>query len=117
MRVTILSAKRGLRWLRRSTVRRPLEHVRAPKRKRLSPEQRALIIKKLKANPNACVVAREVGNIVSDRTVQIIAKKAQIPLAMGGSTRFALRIVTRTGEDAKRLRALLRVEPALHSQE
>ena len=61
----------------------------AGKRKRLTPEQRALIIRKLKANPNACVVAREVGNIVSDRTVQIIAKKAQIPLAMGGWPRVS----------------------------
>jgi hypothetical protein len=52
--------------------------------KRLAPKQRALIIKKLKANPNAGVVAREVGNIVSERTVQIIARKAQIPLTARG---------------------------------
>ena len=54
------------------------------KGKRLAPKQRALIIKKLKANPNAGVVAREVGNIVSERTVQIIARKAQIPLTARG---------------------------------
>lgn len=61
-----------------------LSEVNLRKGKRLAPKQRALIIKKLKANPNAGVVAREVGNIVSERTVQIIARKAQIPLTARG---------------------------------
>jgi hypothetical protein len=67
-----------------------LSEVNLRKAKRLAPKQRALIIKKLKANPNAAVVARDVGNIVSVRTVQIIARKAQIPLtARGGWPRIA----------------------------
>jgi hypothetical protein len=61
-----------------------LSEVNLRKGKRLAPKQRALIIKKLKAKPNAAVVAREVGNIVSVRTVQIIARKAQIPLTARG---------------------------------
>lgn len=61
-----------------------LSEANLRKGKRLAPKQRALIIKKLKANPNAGVVAREVGNIVSERTVQIIAKKAQIRLTARG---------------------------------
>jgi hypothetical protein len=61
-----------------------LSEVNLRKGKRLAPKQRALIIKKLKANPNAAVVAREVGNIVSERTIQIIARKAQIPLTARG---------------------------------
>jgi transposase-like protein len=61
-----------------------LSEANLRKGKRLAPNQRALIIKKLRANPNAAVVAREVGNIVSERTVQIIAKKARIRLTARG---------------------------------
>jgi transposase-like protein len=69
------------------TVRRIAKEKRiklSEKGKRLAPKQRALILKKLKANPNARVVAREVGKIASERTVQIIARKAQIPLTARG---------------------------------
>ena len=50
------------------------------KRKRLSPEKRALIIEALQANPTASMVARQIGG-VSTRTVQKIAKQAKIELA------------------------------------
>jgi transposase-like protein len=47
------------------------------KTKRLSPERRAQIVEALEANPNASMVARQVGG-VSSRTVQKIAKQAKI---------------------------------------
>ncbi len=50
------------------------------KRKRLSPEKRALIIEALQANPTASMVARQIGG-VSARTVQKIAKQAKTELA------------------------------------
>ena len=50
------------------------------KRKRLSPEKRARIVAALRADPNASVVARQIGG-VSAKTVQKIAKQAKIELA------------------------------------
>jgi len=50
------------------------------KRKRLSPEKRARIVEALRGNPNASMVARQIGD-VSAKTVQKIAKQAKIELA------------------------------------
>jgi transposase-like protein len=50
------------------------------KRKRLSPNKRARIVEALRGNPNASMVARQIGD-VSAKTVQKIAKQAKIELA------------------------------------
>jgi transposase-like protein len=50
------------------------------KRKRLSPNKRARIVEALRGNPNASMVARQIGG-VSAKTVQKIAKQAKIELA------------------------------------
>jgi transposase-like protein len=55
----------------------PLAAENMEKAKRLSPEKRARIIEALQANPNASMVARQVGGI-SIRTVQKIAEKTKI---------------------------------------
>src|SRR5271163_465171 len=55
----------------------PLAAENMEKAKRLSPEKRARIIEALQANPNASMVARQVGGI-SIRTVQKIAERAKI---------------------------------------
>jgi transposase-like protein len=57
----------------------PLAAGNLAKAKRLSAEKRAQIIEALQANPNASMVARQLGD-VSSRTVQKIAKKANIKL-------------------------------------
>ena len=55
----------------------PLAAENMEKAKRLSPEKRARIIEALQANPNASMVARQVGG-VSIRTVQKIAEARSV---------------------------------------
>jgi transposase-like protein len=64
------------------------------KTKRVSPEKRARIIEALRDNPNASMVARQIGGF-SAKTVQKIAKQAKIePAAVNGHGAPAL---TQTG--------------------
>jgi len=67
----------------------PLAAENLAKAKRLSPERRAQIIEELQANPNASMVARQVGD-VSSKTVQKIAKKAKIKLSAVNGHRTAI---------------------------
>ena len=67
----------------------PLAAANLAKAKRLSPERRAQIVEELQANPNASMVARQVGD-VSSKTVQKIAKQAKIKLSAVNGHRTAI---------------------------
>jgi hypothetical protein len=73
---TVVDVTGPERALRQDPRSRPWR-VTIGKTKRLSPEWRAQIVEALEANPNASMVARQVGG-VSSRTVQKIAKQAKI---------------------------------------